>query len=205
MRVLIAVIGCAKRFVQMEAQRATWVKDSRFDVRFFLARQSREPLADEVFLDVDDSYLALPEKVRAANQWAYEQDYHLMLKTDDDTVIFPTRIVLPQGHYTGWKQEPQDGLRWCSGLAYWTSRHCMQLIANAEITPQDQYEDRWVGSVLAKAGIEAQAIPHGGIQWCGRVEKGRQKPLPPNIKAILSRAYVAGEFTAEAMAQAYRW
>lgn len=198
---LVAIATCEARTAFTAAQRATWVKDCGWaDVRFFLAAQLREPLADEIFLDVGDDYKSLPAKVREISRWASKQNYLQTLKLDDDVVMWPTRVVFPQGHYTGWIQEPTPGFaKHCSGLAYWLSADCMKTLAEAEIG-EETAEDRWTGQVLWKAGFRPNPIERGGLQWVGR-----RRPLAVNIKAIVSRAYVAGEFTPEEMATIYSW
>lgn len=226
MKILVAVLTCEQRFSFAKAQRDTWVQDCGFgEVKFFLGRSKdadpecalcfglgsfqdngeacscihpRPAREGEVFLNVADDYAALVSKKRAICAWADRHDYDLMLKIDDDVVMFPTRVVIPKGHYTGWKQEPASD-NWCSGLAHWLSRDAMRALIEAPLTCQI-YEDRWTGKALLAAGIRVEAIEQGGIQWVGR-----QRPLPVNIKAILSRAYVAGEFTAEEMPLVYRW
>lgn len=201
--VLIAIVTCEKRKLQADAQRQTWVKDANHDVRFFLAEQSRPALPDEVFLPCGDGYNDLPGKVREVNRWALARNYKLMLKTDDDTVMFSGRVILPQGHYTGWVQEPCQG-SYCAGVAYWESRDCMRTIANAELT-EDFAEDRWVGKMLTAAGFRAEMVVHGGIQWIGQRREANKslRPLPQNIRAILGRCYIAGEFTAEELPRVY--
>lgn len=237
MKILVAICSCKARAEYAMAQRSTWVKDCAFgDVVFFRGRdpldklekpsskKGQVPRSDEVILDVSDDYASLPEKVRAICRWADEQKYELMLKGDDDVIMWPTRVVIPQGHYTGWKQEPESD-NWCSGLAYWLSRDAMKVIANASIPPLYAQcggcggepcqgppsclnavarpllaEDRWVGKTLLAAGIRVQRIEHGGLQWVGR-----QRPFAPNIRAVLSRAYVAGEFKPEEMSLFYQY
>lgn len=202
MKVLIAVVTCEARRRQADAQRATWVKDSNYDVRFFLARQARPALADEVFVDAGDGYADLPAKVREVNRWA-EGRYDLMLKTDDDTVMFPGRVILPQGHYTGWKQDPCQGT-YCAGLAYWLSRDAMRVIAQSPLT-DDVAEDRWTGKMLTAAGMIAEQAPVRSIQWVGQRREANKalRPLPVNIQAILGSCYIAGEFTAEELPKVY--
>lgn len=201
MSILIAVVGCEARKAQMDAQRRTWVPDAiraGFDVRFFLARQEREALPDEVFLDVCDNYQSLPAKVREVSRWAVSEGRYLqMLKTDDDVVIFPTRIIKPQVHYAGWKQEPESK-NWCSGIAYWLSLYAMRQVACAELTEQTA-EDRWTGEVMKNAGLKVN-----GVQGIGMV-RPKAQPLPVNIVAKLGHFYAAGEFTAAEMPQVYKW
>lgn len=208
MNFLIAVITCEARREWADAQRETWVKDCKHDVRFFLARQTRDPLADEVFVDCGDGYEQLCAKVREMNRWALASGYDLLLKVDDDVIVFPTRLVFPQGHYVGWKQEPEKA-NWCSGLTYWLSRDCMKVMSEAEL-PETSIavpapEDRWTGGELMKAGIRAQRAPSGSIQWIGQRRHFGGRPLPPNLRARLCRAYAAGEFMPHEFREAYRY
>jgi hypothetical protein len=205
---LLAIVTCEARKEWANAQRDTWVKDCRHDVRFFLARQPRDPLADEVFVDSGDGYEALAAKVREVSRYAHAAGYQTLLKLDDDTICWPTRLVLPQAHYVGWKQEPESG-NWCSGMAYWLSRDCMKVISEAELPATSVAvpapEDRWTGGELKKAGIVAQRAPQGSIQWIGQRRHFGGRPLPANLRAQLSRAYAAGEFMPHEFVQAYRY
>lgn len=227
------MVTCADRKNQQDAQRATWVKDCEWaDVRFFMGRKSLaalhtgdtiegfgdvrgrraeyaneiEPVTmpyetgDEVFLDVGDDYQSLPSKVQQMAVWSQQNNYDLTLKTDDDVMLWPTRVVVPKGHYTGWKQEPTKGVSHCAGIGYWFSRDSAKVISTAKLTAQSA-EDRWVGEVLSAAGMRAEQIASGGLQWVGKIGTRR----PQNIRAILRRAYIAGEFTAAEMPNVYRY
>jgi hypothetical protein len=208
-RFLVAVITCEARRAYAEAQRASWVKDCRYDLRFFLARQDRAPLDDEVFVDAGDGYEALPAKVREMSRWADRQGYEILLKIDDDVILYPTRLVFPQGHYTGWRQEPHSA-NWCSGLAYWLSRDAMRVMSQAEL-PETSVavpapEDRWTGANLLAAGIRAEQAPPRAIQWVGqrRPNTPWHRTLPQNVEALLAGCYAAGEFLPEEFPKYYR-
>lgn len=208
MKFLIAVITCENRKAWADAQRATWVKDCRHDLRFFLARQPRDPLADEVFLDCGDEYKDLCEKMREVSRWTVAAGYDLMMKVDDDVIVWPTRLEFPQGHYTGWKQEPETA-NWCSGMTYWLSRDAMKVVSESEL-PETSVavpapEDRWTGSMLKTAGIRAERAPARKIQWVGQRRHAGSRPLPVNLRAILSGAYAAGEFMPHEFEQAYQY
>lgn len=203
MRFLIAIVTCEARRAWADAQRNTWARDCRHDVRFFLARQDREALPDEIFLECGDGYASLQEKVREVSRWAVRGAYQLMLKVDDDVVVFPTRFIFPQGHYTGWKQDPCQG-PYCAGLAYWLSRDAMQVMSEATLEKTSVNapapEDRWTGKTLYAAGIQPEQAPPRTIQWVGR-----QRPLPQNVHALLSSCYAAGEFQPHEFKTAYRY
>jgi len=198
---LYAVVTCEARRAHADAQRSTWTKDvTTADVRFFLARQNREPLADEVFLDVDDGYDGLAAKVREVCRWTVARGYTRMLKLDDDVVLFPGRVINPlAADYAGWKQEPAF-YNYCSGLAYWLSRKAMMVLACAELTAETA-EDRWVGTTLHNAGIRAESCLK--IQWFGKISS--RKDLPGNTRARLSSCWVAGEFAPHELKHVYVW
>jgi len=154
MKPLIAVVTCEKFRSRADAQRQTWVPLIRADVRFFLGKQDRDPLPDEVFLDVPDDYHSLPQKVRAMNQWALANGYDKGLKLDDDTYVVPDRMMaaVPTQDYVGFLNATPPK-PWCSGFCYWLSERAMRIIAAAEIPAGEWAEDRWVGGVLYDHGI----------------------------------------------------
>jgi hypothetical protein len=199
-KLLIAIASCESRKDQADAQRESWVKDvSTADVKFFLGRQEREPLSDEIFLDVGDDYASLPAKVREISRWALANDYRALIKVDDDVIVFPTRIIEPKADYAGWKQEPASA-NYCAGMCYWLSRKAMAVMADAELTG-DIAEDRWTGKTLLAAGIHAQPWPK--IQWFGKITS--RKELPSNTRARLSSSFVAGEFRPQELREMYRY
>jgi len=197
MKVLIAVIGCERRKLNMDVQRQTWVEAAkdRFDARFFLAIQDREPLPDEVFLDVNDDYQSLPSKVKGMCSWADNQGYDHVMKTDDDTVIWPERLVVPSGDYVGRKSS--GGQNWCRGMSYWLSQKSVQSIARAPLTDQT-CEDRWVGKVLLSQGIISQFDT--GIRMLKKRASGE---CLPHKLSFDKNVYVAGEFFPEEMENVY--
>jgi hypothetical protein len=149
-------VTCEKFKARADAQRQTWVPLIRgADVRFFLAKQDRDPLPDEVFLDVPDDYKSLPQKVRATYQWALANGYTKTMKTDDDTFVHPVRMMaaVPPQDYVGFLNgtPPKP---WCSGFCYWLSETAMRIVAAAEIPADEWAEDRWVGGVLHDHGIK---------------------------------------------------
>jgi Galactosyltransferase len=154
-KILIAVVTCEKFKARANAQRTSWVpRIQGADVRFFLARQPREPLPDEVFLDVSDDYKSLPAKVKAMFQWAVANGYNRTMKLDDDTFVAANRIIsaVPLTPYTGFLNATPPR-PWCSGFAYWVDEHCMRILSEAPIPPDEWAEDRWVGGVLHTHGI----------------------------------------------------
>lgn len=159
MKVLIAVVTCEKFKKRADDQRATWVRDAKgADVRFFLAKQDRDPLPDEVFLDVPDDYESLPLKVRAMHVWARAHNYGLIFKTDDDTYVNVANLLadLTTKDYVGFINftPPKP---WCSGFGYWTSSRASEILSTAAIPVGEWAEDRWTGEVLFDHGIKPHA------------------------------------------------
>lgn len=188
MKILIAVMTCHKYANRAQVQRNTWVRWAAahgIDVRFFVGEcllGEYDHPADTVHLmDVPDDYIAFPRKVRAMFQWAYNEGYDAVLKTDDDTLVLPQNFKLlltnPPGDYYGRLRGPSGtyidpdpkgitrGLptgfqlygpmeqSFCSGLGYVLSRRAMKVIAEAA-QPIDWAEDRWVGQQLYSKGIK---------------------------------------------------
>jgi hypothetical protein len=163
MRLLIAIVTCHRFKERADAQRATWIKDTKIDYKFFLGLDDsgRKPDEDEVFLTVPDDYPSLPLKVRAVMQWAREHGYDAVLKCDDDTWIRPDRLVLPTVEWAGRINRSSKNLcprGWCSGYAYWLIGSALQKIADAP-TPSTGAEDVWVGKTLNDLGYTPQTQP----------------------------------------------
>jgi len=157
MKLLFAVITCERFRHRADAQRTTWVPlvGDRATVRFFLAKQGREPLPDEIFLDCPDDYNSLPLKVKLMFQWALANGFQKVVKLDDDTCVHADRFLasVPQQSYVGFvNQTPPKP--WCSGFAYYVDERAMRIVADAPIPAGEWAEDRFVGGVLHDAGIK---------------------------------------------------
>jgi hypothetical protein len=188
-KVLLAVVTCGdpKFKERADVQREVWVpKVVGADVRFFLAKQDREPLPDEVFLDVPDDYKSLPTKVRAMQQWAVANGYQKVCKLDDDTLVMPERMLasIPEQDYAGYLNgtPPKP---WCSGFCYWLSEKAMKIVAEAPIPPEEWAEDRWVGGVLHGHGIK----PHWDRRYCLIIPKW----AVPNLKTAVAVCDCTGD------------
>jgi glycosyltransferase involved in cell wall biosynthesis len=153
---LIAIVACHKNADKVAAQRRTWLKSTYgVDYKIFYGEgATREPEADEVFLDVKDDYVSLPSKMKAIYQWVLDNGYEFVCKVDDDVFVEVPRLVT-----AGWQKHDYTGRAnhagnppWASGACYWLSKRAMQIIADAPLT-SDTAEDRWVGSTLYQHGI----------------------------------------------------
>ena len=163
MKTLIAVITCHKYRSRMEAQLATWAGEPMsegMDIRFFLGRGESPIHPQDVFLDVDDNYGALPAKVKSMVQWAYNEGYDYVFKTDDDVYIRPERLAaaIPVGKdYVGRRRDgakPGD-VPYCSGMGYWLSRKAMEAIIDGSYTGSHA-EDVCTANILHAAGIHPE-------------------------------------------------
>lgn len=144
---------------RVQWQRETWLKekDDRIDVRFFYGRGTKDPQDDEVVLDVVDDYVNFALKVKAMQAWSLERGYEWVLKTDDDCFGVLDRILMTaplEGDYVGRRRGPSGGKQhpYASGFAYWTSTRARQLAVSHK-WDFDAAEDRYIGNLLADAGI----------------------------------------------------
>jgi 2-polyprenyl-3-methyl-5-hydroxy-6-metoxy-1,4-benzoquinol methylase len=126
------------------------------DVRFFLGG-GYVTNQDEVILPCPDDYRSLPLKCKLMFQWALDQGYDYVFKTDDDVLVAPDRLLeaVPVGRdYVGRLRGPARGLPapYCSGMGYWLSRKAMQArVDGADV--DDFNEDLATGNILLRAGI----------------------------------------------------
>ncbi len=164
MKPLIAIVSCHRFKARADAQRATWVNGIKgIDYKFFLGGGDREPLEDEVFLDVPDDYIGLSWKTRAIMKWAVDNGYDSVFKCDDDTFVFSERLLnaLPTTLYEGRVNHTNTQWTprgWCSGFAYWLSGEALKIIANAP-EPIHKAEDVWVGMILSQHNISPRIQP----------------------------------------------
>ena len=189
---LIAIVSCNTREEWRDAIRSTWLPlvPEGTRVVFFSGRgieaRTGPTHTDEVFLDCDDSYQGLPEKVQCIVKWALDNGYDHVLKLDDDVVLNPTALL-----ESGYDQNPYvgvDGHRPCpparlfsiaSGFAYWMDKQCMELVAKATLPPNN-YDEGWVASVLYEHGIVLHADQRYYISVCRNlpsIDKRRIGPI----------------------------
>lgn len=150
MRVLIAILCCHHRQAYADAQRETWIKDipAGLDYKFFYSKNTeRKAKSDEVFVDCLDDYRSLPMKVKRAVEWAYDQGYDYVFKTDDDVYVRPERLLT-----SGFERYPYIGFSFLEygaiGLAYWLNRDCMRLVT--EDVPVIEQEDSWISQLMQR-------------------------------------------------------
>ena len=146
MRILIGVTNChaavypevlsrkepPNNSLCVNAARETWIKDAvnaGIDVKFFFGRYNDPPgtalipNADEIFLNCDDSYDGLVEKVTAMAAWAYNHGYDYFMKVDVDSYVHVQNLLKAMAEFSKWDY---IGRGW--GLGYLLSRNAMQIV-----------------------------------------------------------------------------
>jgi hypothetical protein len=159
--------------------RATWLKDlpADIDYKFFygtiLRRNNerrpapgnlnvlREPCSDEIFLPCGDNYTQNPAKMKAICRYALANGYDYILRTDDDTYVFPDRLLA-----TDWASHPYSGandVNFHPGGCLFLSRTAMQLVIDSAVTTYA--DDVWIGKVMQDNRIPMHSIKSMRNQW----------------------------------------
>ncbi len=169
MKVLLAILSCARDQHLERLQRETFLRDCPVDHRFFRGFGPRlpAPCADTVFLDVDDGFPSLPFKTGAALRWALAEGYDYVFKCDTDTYARPERLLasgFEASDYAGYfRYDPGPGAYASGGSGYWLSRKAMEIAADyaffldhqnhERFEPSTRGEDLQVGWAMRDAGI----------------------------------------------------
>ncbi len=201
MRTLIAVVSCAAHAEYRKAIRETWlplVPKDNADVLFFMGRGSTAVCSDEIVLDCDDSYLGLPEKVRAIVQYALKGGWDYVFKCDNDVVLLPSKFLASGyetadfvGHKNSSKEDPVPPY----GFLYGLSKRSMQIIAEAEL-PRDNWDEGWVRTKLYEHGITLHHDPRYFLHF-GKKEDyvSKRRPLRfSRANTMLAAKPVEGTF-----------
>ena len=174
MKTVVGIKSCIRdlNLGHHEVIRQTWGKHlGDVDLLFFVGRKDKEEFvaaaqADEIVLDVDDSYDALPQKTKAILEFVHGLSYDFCFLCDTDTYIIPERLMrsgfenydmagrFGTVHAPGTQFRYIDGRGkypnlWAypsGGLGYFLSRRAMQDVYMAE--PAVWAEDMYVGQVL---------------------------------------------------------
>jgi hypothetical protein len=161
---------------RVDAIRATWVRalPEGVDYKFFYGsklRQNgerrnppqvtlRKPDVDEVFLDCGDNYTSNPAKMKAICQWALDHGYDMILRCDDDTFIYPDRILvrdLPLWEGKDYSGSTLDGYEFHPGGCMFLSARAMRLVIDAAVTCWA--DDTWIGQVMRNNQIPLNSAP----------------------------------------------
>lgn len=166
-------------------------------MRFFRGRgATREPLADEIFLDCDDSYEGLPNKVQEIVRWAHSHEYDFVLKCDDDVVVKPKELLVSgfeRSDFTGCQEascKPGE-IRTPYGFCYWLSKRAMELVIAAPIPGQPgsthahahNNDEAWISTVLHIHSIFLQHDARYFLHRGKRVQekRGLRSPKRPDV------------------------
>src|SRR5271155_5326463 len=101
MKVVIGVKSCIRDLVRghHEVIRKTWGKHlGDVDLLFFVGRNDNDEFVarlhvDEIVLDVDDGYDALPQKTKEILRFVHGMSYDFSFLCDTDTYIIPERLM----------------------------------------------------------------------------------------------------------------
>ena len=184
MKILIAIKSCHQYHSRANAQRQTWIKDipDGVDYKFFLGRHlTNTPSEDQIFLDAEDNYFGLPEKMKKACAWALEKEYDYVFFCDDDTYVVVPRLLqaIPQGSdYVGRLRGPSGNwpAPYCSGFAYWLSAKALKIVAETTLN-LDTADDRQIGNMLHSAGVQATYDSRFVVALCDMNKVAGQKGL----------------------------
>lgn len=115
------------------------------------------PKDDEVVLHVPDDYLHTSYKTQAAAAWAVDRGFDYIFGCFSDTYINLKRLM-----ESDFEKYPYSGMQ-CGGYAaggpgYWIDRASAQKLVS-ETVISEWAEDRWVGDVMRKHGIECHYDP----------------------------------------------
>jgi hypothetical protein len=149
MKLLIGVASCQRDRAMHDPKRALDDEDLKVNVRFFLGGPKPDDLAsDEIWLDVNDDYQHLPQKVAAMAKWMVDQQtYTHLMKVDNDT-----KVILPELLNSGFESYDWSGdfnfgrFDFCPGGGYVLSRRAAEKVAEKNWTTGA--EDRLVASVM---------------------------------------------------------
>lgn len=136
MRVLIAILSCARDRHCHDLIRQTWAKDCPVDCLFFVGSDCDVSRDDEIQLDAPDDWNGMPRKMQEVCRWASSRDYDFLFKCDTDSYVCVSRLLssgFEKYHYSGCcGEEPNQYPDACfpaNGGGYWLSRRAFSFLA----------------------------------------------------------------------------
>jgi hypothetical protein len=196
-KTLIAIVSCHTRQHYTDVQRETWIPriPTGLHYRVFRGRgATRGPLPDEVFLDCEDGYSGLPEKVRSIARWAVEREYDFMLKCDDDVLLLPEKFLTSGfdlhdfvGNIIG--DGGQVVVPW--GFCWTISRQAMQIVSELPL-PSDNNDELWVAYALRDKCIHLHSDERYRIHKVGDEELAAPLTRPDGQPLSMIRTKRAG-------------
>lgn len=183
-KLFLTICSCMKNKALRQACRDTWLSILPPDVtyRFFVSSDS--PLPDEPDVinlpGISDSYIALPEKMKAAISWAHENlQWNYLGKVDDDTYLRVDRLLpllSPEVHLLG---RSRGGRRCPGGAGYFISRTAAnELLDHMIEIPPEGDEDGLITRKLVSLGFS--------ITDCPRLKQYLSEGLPATNNDIVS-------------------
>jgi hypothetical protein len=161
---LDAEFTVAHKFFYGSKLRRTDVKPNQRPGTEKPAAALREPLADEVFLPCGDNYTQNPEKMKAICRYALAHGYDYLLRTDDDTFVYPDRLLVKdRALWEGKDYVGSSNKDFHPGGCLILSKAAMQIIVDARIT--GYADDVWIGKVMEEHGIEMTQLPTMHNKW----------------------------------------
>jgi hypothetical protein len=142
-------------------------------------------LVDEVWLDCQDDYASLPEKVQSIFKWAVNHGYDFVMKLDDDSILRPSAWLnsgFEAYDFTGNTilSEKQKGPYVPYGFAYILCRKAMTYVVSAPL-PQGNNDEDWVARTLYGHGISLH-VDHRYFLHMGRKKNAvRTGPRPLRV------------------------
>ena len=135
MKPLLAILSCEADALLEVGQRATFLKNSPIEHRFFRGRGQDLKHADVVNLNVQDDFNSLPFKTQAMLAWALANGYTHVFKCDTDTYVRPERLLtsgFERLDYAGYfVYDPCPGAYASGGSGYWISARAAALVTCA--------------------------------------------------------------------------
>lgn len=180
------------------AIRETWGKDlpSNVDLKFFVGGSGIELnnfQEDEIPLDCEDTYVALPQKTREIARWSLSHDFDFSFFCDTGSFVIPHHLMScgfenydymgfwGGGSHKTFSYRLEDAERgcpvqfvkscspWAAGGGYVLSRKAMEIVANTE--PKYWAEDLGVGQMMSENGIHFEDRPRRFkgyvVDWVG--------------------------------------
>lgn len=171
---------CLDQQARVNTQRATWLSDLKtlgVDHKFFYGTVLRDivtkpncrpdpnrvipvlrdPLPDEIYLECGDNYTQNPHKLKGIFQYALNNGYDYVLRVDDDTFVYPERLIV--GEYSNWSTVDYSGAGngvFHPGGCLFVSRRAMELALSSPIT--NYADDVWLGAVMSENRIPVHEI-----------------------------------------------
>jgi hypothetical protein len=162
MKPIILITACNQHRNRADMCRATWLNTfgNLCDYRFIFGIGNTVQHDDELVFECDDTYFGLPKKVQLSHQWALQQGYDYILKTDCDVYLHTPRVLvfgIDKADYVGNFYYDTFAM----GAAYWLSKKATEILVNAPLPAPfaPGGDDVWVGKIMEQAGVSRHHEP----------------------------------------------